>query len=126
MKKLTKNLIAILIICIVLLFSFNEVLAVNLNTINENSIEENNELVSDTSNNELDDENIDNFEPEEDNHKNKTNGNKNIETSSHPVQVTTTQNKDTGLTFEGAATIILIAIGIVLIFLAIAILIRCK
>ena len=42
------------------------------------------------------------------------------------VQVTTTQNAKTGLSFEGYASVILIAIGIVLIFLAIAILIRCK
>ncbi len=46
--------------------------------------------------------------------------------STSQVQVTTTQNQKSGLSFEGYASVILIATGIVLIFLAIAILIRCK
>ena len=120
MKKSLRILIICLFILSTLLFSANKVLGINLNTINN---DDESALIGptyDQVNHEDDD--LDNSNDElEDTY------NENDSVTSEPqVQVTTTQNKEQGLSFEGAATVILIAIGIVLIFLAIAILIKFK
>ena len=105
MKKYLK------IILLISLTSFclftTKVFAINMNSIEDNNTRRN------TVNTTLGDED---FEEDEDY----------LQTSNEHVQVSSTQNEKTSLSFEGYASVILIAIGIVLIFLAIAILIRFK
>ena len=147
MRKKTKLLFIILFITFLLLFSINKVFAVNLNTIDDEqddiyslvttNLNENNEENEDdepeltnSRNSELDDQDDEysnvNLNRNTANTTKATNETNTSVSSNPQVQVTSTQNEKAGLSFEGIATIILIAIGVVLIFLAIAILIRCK
>lgn len=127
MKTNLKIFIIIFIMCI---FSFSHVQAVDL-LFNSASSFLNAQSSNNQTNNLVDVENTLNEEPSENENiynnetqNEETNSSNNSQTSSTPIITTTIE--DNSLSVSDIINIILIAVCVVLIFLAIAILIRCK
>lgn len=127
MKTNLKIFIIIFIMCI---FSFSHVQAVDL-LFNSASSFLNAQSSNNQTNNLVDVENTLNEEPNENENiynnetqNEETNSSNNSQTSSTPIITTTIE--DNSLSVSDIINIILIAVCVVLIFLAVAILIRCK